>query len=209
MNKLLLVLGAAAIITACTKAPEGQNVKAEEKKEVSNATGADYIVDTKTSTVKWTGTKVSGKHTGTVAVKEGKLTVADGNIVSGNFVMDMNTITNTDMEAGKGKEKLEGHLKDVDFFDVKKFADSKFEITKCTADTANGGSHKLEGNLTIKDKTKSISFNAKVTIGEEVKASAIFNINREDWDLKYPGKKDDAIRKEINYDINLVATKSK
>ena len=50
-------------------------------------------------------------------------------VESGSFVIDMNSISGTDLEAGKGKADLEGHLKNEDFFDVTKFPTAKFVIT--------------------------------------------------------------------------------
>ena len=50
-------------------------------------------------------------HNGTIKVSEGSLQVADGNIVGGNFTIDMNTIENQDLaEKPDKKADLENHL---------------------------------------------------------------------------------------------------
>src|SRR3954465_15217800 len=79
-----------------------------------------YKVDTKKSTLVWTGKKVTGAHTGNISLSKGTI-VADGkNIKSGNFEIDMNSITVTDLKDSTYNQKLVGHLKNDDFFGVEK-----------------------------------------------------------------------------------------
>jgi polyisoprenoid-binding protein YceI len=82
------------------------------------------------SKVTWTGTKVIGYHQGIVKIKEGKVKVKDEKLIGGYFVIDMTTITCTDIPDTDPipKKKLESHLKDADFFDVAKYPTAKFEI---------------------------------------------------------------------------------
>ena len=54
-------------------------------------------VDTKTSTIQWTGKKVTGQHTGMIAVKNGVVSVDKGAPVSAKISVDMNSITCTDL----------------------------------------------------------------------------------------------------------------
>ncbi|MCB0575506.1 MAG: YceI family protein, partial [Saprospiraceae bacterium] len=88
-----------------------------------------YNVDVNSSTVVWTGYKVTGKHTGTVKIKNGNLSWDNGQLTGGSFEIDMNSITCTDQE-GEWAQKLVGHLKSEDFFGVEKYPTSKFVITK-------------------------------------------------------------------------------
>jgi len=211
MKKYLLVFSIVGLLlsTSCTKAPDAQKADAQEAKEVSNTSGNALKVDTQSSIVKWIGTKRTGRHEGTIKIQEGSLIVNEGNLTGGSFVLNMSTIEVTDLTSGKGKEDLEGHLKSEDFFNVSKFPTAKFEITSVTPDTTGGNTHKIEGNLTIKDVTKNISFGAKVNVSDNsVEATTNFNINRKDWGIKYEGKKDDLIRDEINFDIQLKTEKS-
>ncbi|MGB0261158.1 MAG: YceI family protein, partial [Flavobacteriaceae bacterium] len=71
----------------------------------------------KSGTVNWTGYKVTGQHSGTLALKSGSINIQDGQLVGGEFVVDMTSLTVTDLK-GKGKANLEGHLKSDDFFGV-------------------------------------------------------------------------------------------
>jgi polyisoprenoid-binding protein YceI len=115
-------------------------------------------VDTKASNFKWTGTKVTGKHFGKIMLKEAKLQEAEGKLTGGEFVMDLNTVTADDLE-GEWKQKLEGHLKNEDFFNVAKYPTAKLVISKITGD-------KVEGTMTVKDKTNPVSFTFKKDAGK-------------------------------------------
>lgn len=194
------------VLVSCTQAPDAQKAETSEAKQVTEASGEALKLSVQGSTFKWVGTKVTGRHEGTVMIKDGELLMKEGNLVGGTFVIDMNSITCTDLKPGEGKEKLEGHLKNEDFFNVQKFPEAKFEITTVSPDTTGGNTHKIEGNLTIIGKTKNISFGAKVNPSDKgLEVSTKFNINRKDWGITYEGKKDDLIRDEIHFDIQLVA----
>lgn len=209
MKKLVLFSAAAAMVLAsCAGNPEGK--KAETKDSVATVdqvTGVAYKVDTAATKIMWKGTKVSGFHEGTITVKSGVVNVDNGAITGGNFVLDMNTISATDLE-GEYKDKLDGHLKADDFFGVATHPEASFTITEVKAGT-NEGEVSISGNLVIKGISKNITFDSKVEeiTDTTVKTSADFNILREDWGVSYEGKKDDLISKEINFRVNIVANK--
>jgi len=210
MKKTLLTLTFASslILWSCTKAPDAQKAETKEAKEVNTASGNSLKVDTQASVIKWIGTKRTGRHAGTIKIQEGALNIQDGNLTGGSFVINMQSIEVTDL-TGEYKTKLESHLKSEDFFNVSKYPTAKFEITAVSPDTTGGNTHKVEGNLTIKDITKNISFGAKVNVSENyIEANTNFNINRKDWGIKYEGKKDDLIRDEVNFDITIKTEKT-
>lgn len=204
----VVAAAAALILSACAGNPEGKKAETADAIESGEAVGTAYQVDTTQSTVKWTGTKMTGAHEGTVNIKSGELFVDNEAITGGSFVLDMNTISSTDLD-GEYKEKLDGHLKAEDFFNVAANPEASFQITEVKAG-ASANEVKISGNLTIKGISKNITFDAKVDELTEttVKASADFNIAREDWGVNYSGKEDDLISKEINFKIALVATKA-
>lgn len=171
----------------------------------SSAPAYAYVVAPQ-SVVEWVGTKPAGKHNGTVEVKGG-VNVENGAITKADFVLDMNTITVLDLAAGKGKEDLEAHLKGTDpekvdhFFNVKEYPTANFVFK--SFDGKN-----LTGDLTIKGKTKEVTFPATVTITDnEVSiTSQSFKINRVDFGVNYGSKSvfDNLKDKFINDDIELV-----
>ena len=206
MKKIALFFVAGIILAACSvKNPDGDKAKTTDGAEVSATEGTELAVNASASKIIWTGSKVTGTHTGTVALKSGSVWVKDGKITGGNFVTDQNTINDTDMQ-GEYKDKLDGHLKSPDFFDVAKFPEAKFEITSVTEGT-EAGKVTIAGNLTLRGVTKNITFPATVTevSATAVKASADFNVLREDWGIVYTGMADDLISKEFNLKVELVA----
>ena len=192
---------------------DGEKAKTTAAGEVATAEGKTYTVDGANSQVLWEGTKLTGSHTGTINVSEGSFTYTKGKLKSGSFTIDMNSITNTDME-DEGKGKLEGHLKAGDFFDVEAFPTATFEITKATQLLNNeAANYIINGNLSMKDVTKQVSFQAQVdnTNGMINVSTAPFTINRTDWGIKYgsasfiDGLKDKAINDNIGLQIKLSA----
>lgn len=141
-------------------------------------------VDTKTSTIQWTGHKVTGTHTGKVTLKSGEIAIHDGVISGGSFSIDMNSITCDDLDAATGA-KLIGHLKSDDFFNSANFPTATLRITKAMPQDTKGN-HKILGDLTIKGITKPIKFFAQVTKenGRDV-AIADIKVDRSEYDVRY------------------------
>lgn len=209
----LLVLSALTLTVSCKndKAAEAETTEAGTVKGVSGE-AATYTIDKENSKIEWTGSKPTGKHTGTISLADGTVSVKDNALDTGKFTIDMNTITVTDLKAGDGKEDLEGHLKgtggteaDFDhFFNVKKYPQANFEITKAVTEN---GKTSVEGNLTMKGITKNVKFPATVTVnGNTVTVvSDPFTINRTLWNVNYGSKSvfDNLGDKFINDDIEL------
>lgn len=209
MKKITLLSAIAAIVLAsCAGNPEGK--KAETKDSVATTAevvGSSYSLDTAASKLVWKGTKVTGAHTGTVNFKSGSLNVDNGKLTGGNFVLDMTSISSTDLE-GEYKEKLDGHLKADDFFAVDKNPEASFTVTEVKPG-ATDQDVVVSGNLVIKGISKNITFDAKVIEATEaaIKATANFNIERAEWGVNYAGKEDDLISKQINFDVTIAAKK--
>ncbi|KSA11726.1 YceI family protein [Maribacter dokdonensis] len=132
------------------------------------------------SKVTWKGYKVTGSHDGNINLKSGHLEMKGKKLVGGEFVVDMTSIVVTDLEAGKGKEKLEGHLKSADFFGVESNPTSKLVFT--SVKPMNDNSYTVNGDLTIKGITKPVTL---VVSMFENKASATLKIDRTKYDIKY------------------------
>jgi polyisoprenoid-binding protein YceI len=171
-----------------------------------------YKVDTEKSKIEWTGKKVTGQHTGTIKLASGAVT-ANGKVpTGGSFVIDMNSIDNTDL-SGDGKSKLIGHLKADDFFGVEKYPTAQFQATKITA--AGAGKINVTGNLTVKGKTSVITFPATYTVTNNTLNVTALNVkvDRTKHDIRYGSKSffasigDKAIDDEFLLNINLVATR--
>ena len=169
-------------------------------------------VDTKSSTVKWIGSKVASSHEGTINIQKGMLMINHGTLVGGQFSIDMNSITNTDIESEEYRVKLENHLKNKDFFDVEKFPQASIVIVNAVKGKENN--YKIIANLTIKGITHPIAFDANINInGINFLATANIKIDRTKWDITYNSGNffenlgDYLIKDEIEFDVFLLSAK--
>ncbi|OIQ30794.1 MAG: lipid-binding protein [Bacteroidetes bacterium MedPE-SWsnd-G2] len=162
----------------------------------------DKAVKVADSEITWKGHKVTGEHSGTITLKEGKLTFEGDELKGGSFVMDMTTINTTDME-GEYKQKLDGHLKADDFFGVEKFPTASLKFTKVEG---AGGTYKVTADLTIKGITNPVTFDLAVAGNT---ATSALKIDRTKYGIKYgsatffDGIKDKAIYDEFDLNVNL------
>lgn len=169
-----------------------------------------YMVDSKASSLIWHGEKVLGKHWGYVTIDNGWIK-KDGDTYTGEFYIDMTSITDEDIEDPESRGKLVGHLKSDDFFSVNNYKMSKFKLTKVEAKDYGEYNHVVVGDLTIKGITKQISFPAKIEISDKVMtAKAEFEINRTWWNIKYGSGNffddlgDKMIYDDIKFELDLV-----
>ncbi len=165
-------------------------------------------INTSKSSVKWMGSQTFklNKHSGTVDITSGIIKTNGFKIIEGDFIIDMNTIKNTD---GKYNEMLVNHLKNEDFFDVEKFPEAKLNITKVI--TSADYEVDVFANLTIKGITNPIRFKGVISwSGKVVKMTTTFIIDRTLWGITYESKglfsavKDDIISDAIEFHVEIV-----
>ncbi|WP_435579551.1 YceI family protein [Gilvibacter sp.] len=133
----------------------------------------------KDSSITWVGKKVTGQHEGTINLKSGYFMMDGETMVGGEFIIDMTSINVTDLQAGKGKEKLEGHLKSDDFFGVEAFPTAKLAVKRAAR---NGNTYTVTADLTIKGKTNPITFDITKN-GADMTANV--TIDRSKFDVRY------------------------
>jgi len=176
-----------------------------------------YAVDSEKSSLEWTGSKITGVHTGNVQISQGTLVNEEGKF-SGNFTIDMTSINVTDLE-GEMKANLEGHLASEDFFNVANHNTAEIKITKIRPARPAGPdapNHIVTGELTIKGITDEIQFPALITFGEDgsMTADASFTIDRTKWEIRYgsgswfDGLGDKMIYDDIEFVLSLAANKA-
>ena len=167
-----------------------------------------YKIDLTSSAVKWVATKITGStHEGTVNLSEGGLQLTDGVITAGKFTIDMTSITVTDLDGGM-KGKLEGHLKNEDFFNVEKFKTANISILSVDGDN-------VKANLNIKGITNEVSFPVKVVLDDNggMTATADIEIDRTKFDVRYGSNSfidnlgDKAINDMVKFSVSLKGTK--
>ncbi|MGR7813523.1 YceI family protein [Lacinutrix undariae] len=162
----------------------------------------EKTIEVKESKIIWKGYKVTGEHQGLINLEHSTLEFKKEKLVGGTFVIDMSSITVTDL-SGEMKTNLEGHLKSDDFFGVEKHKTASFEITKAKE---NKDVYTVTGNLTIKGITHPTTFN--MTIKNNT-ATANLKVDRTKYDVKYGSTsffdnlKDKAISNEFDLNITL------
>jgi hypothetical protein len=181
MKKVILSLVVVATILVSCKGKEDKKVATKVATKVE-AVVLENNVNVAESSLLWKGFKPTGSHNGTVKLTSGAMSVSNGVITAGEFVVDMTSLADAD-----GSTRLDGHLKSADFFDVEKYPTSKFVIT---SSEMKEGKVQVTGNLTIKDVTKSITIPATITEAEGVITfkSETFELNRADFNVKYGSK---------------------
>lgn len=214
---------AVGIFTACTSG--GQKTESSTAQEVKEG-GFDkvYGVDNALSTVEWQGYKPTGTHHGTVDIIDGMIKTENNNITGGQFTIDLNSIKVLDIDDADDNAKLTGHLKSADFFHSEKHPTATFVITSVSEydSTAVNSekeigdivpTHAITGNLTMKDTTRSITFNARVAMADNMITAQTnqFFLDRVQWNVQYGSKtlfnnlKDNFINDEMGIAIKLTA----
>jgi polyisoprenoid-binding protein YceI len=167
--------------------------------------------------VQWIGTKPTGKHTGRFLLQDGTLYVKDSTVTGGTFTIDIKSLVDVDLVADTSmKNKLERELKSALFFDAEQYPTATFAITGINAYRPDGNevllkdaTHTIQGNLTIKEVTKNVTFPAKIVLlKNQLTANANFNIDRTLWGMTYRADKsvqDKLINSMVNIQFNITA----
>jgi polyisoprenoid-binding protein YceI len=162
------------------------------------ATRETLTVDRASSSIGFTGAKVTGSHDGSFSDFTGTIQLDPGNVTASAVEMTVQ-IASLHIEP----ERLSQHLLTPDFFDAAQFPTATFRSTSITeGGTGTVGdrpaTHTITGELTMRGTTRTISFPAVVVVTpNEVTAQSEFTIQRRDFGIVYPGMPDDLIRDEV------------
>lgn len=211
---ILLLFAATAVLLNITQQEVSQHQEVRYMSLANKETSEKFTVVKEKTTVKWKGQKLTGSHTGTVPVKSGTLEISDGVLIGGTFVFDMQGMANEDIENEKSKTKLMGHLRSGDFFNTAEYPEAKLVITDVKTINGEGREYEVTGDLTIKGKTNSITFPARINQSEgELEATADITFDRTKWDIRYGSGSifdnlgDKAIYDDVEISVNLMATR--
>ncbi len=183
----------------------------------ATTTGDVFKIDPAASKVEWVaGKKVGDTHSGEIKIKDGEIRAEKGKFTSANIVVDMKTISNTDLKDNpEYQKKLVGHLSNEDFFNVGKFPESTFKLISLTPKAGSKEEYLAKGELTMLGKTQAIEFPAKITTDKNtVTGTAKVKIERLKWGLQYGSGSlfksltaDKIINDTFDLNLNLVAKK--
>jgi polyisoprenoid-binding protein YceI len=140
------------------------------------------------SLIYWRGNPAYGfgGHEGTLTFSSGNIRVSkEGKIQGGSFIIDMNSIKDAGSKPEKGENNLEKHLKDDDFFAVKKYPQANFVITRIQP-TSQVNKYSVTGNFTMRGITNQITFIALINVNKNlITAKADLSIFRSQWGITY------------------------
>jgi len=226
MNKLSIgILSLAVFLTACED-PAANKTKATTTNSTTTAAnsatnsavntaansnapkmetkGTAYKITSDNSKVEFVGSKVTGKHDGGFKAFTGTVDLVNKKPEESRVSVDIDAAS-----MFSDDEKLTGHLKSADFFEVEKYPKATFVSTKIVPDAAKGaGNYTVTGDFNLHGQTKAITFPAKITVNDaDVAVESEFSINRRDFGIVYAGKTDDLIRDDVVIKLNLKAVK--
>lgn len=160
----------------------------------------EFPIDTSKSVLKWHGSSLFqiNDHDGIVQFKKGYLKVENGKLWGGSFEVDMTTIVADDDGPNSG---LANHLKNEDFFDVKKYPTAWLSIQKVR--TVENGQYEIEANLSIKGIVKPVLFYATLEeVNKRWHLVTKFIIDRSRWNIVYGRNGGDITDPMKNYSIS-------
>jgi polyisoprenoid-binding protein YceI len=198
---------------------------------------ARYVIWKEVSTLTWECNYVvgTGGHRGTLEILSGNITMDEKEkLVKGDFVLDMNSITNTEgkkeeskyildmntltstgMKPKKSRNDLEKHLISADFFDTNQFPTGNFSIVQVDPVIGKTNEYTITGYLSLKGVTNAIRFPALIVLSKGlVSAKAEITIDRTKWNIIYQSGsiftnlKDGVISDEIRLSLDLLFRKA-
>ena len=157
-------------------------------------TAKQYVIDIEQSELEW----FCGRHTGFVKFKSGALTVEKDQFSKGEFIINMDSIFNTDIDNNLMRGTLDNILKSDELFDVEKFPEAGFNITEVKS--VEGNEYVLSSILNIKSVTNPLEIKVVIDINSDTlfAKSEHFFIDRTEWGVtnmskKYAKSKDEFI----------------
>ncbi|SKA05896.1 YceI family protein [Sediminibacterium ginsengisoli] len=157
-----------------------------------------YNVNVDKSRIDWIASKKNDFHTGAFPLKSGQVVLEGNKLKGGKFVIDLANLKVTDA-AG---DRLAGHLKNADFFDVAKFNEATYEITGVNYTSDNTAA--LTGNLVLKGASFPVNLTANIRNADDKAffAEAFFSLDRTALGITYNGPS-----KDVQMAVHIFANK--
>jgi polyisoprenoid-binding protein YceI len=216
MKYLLTAVMALSLFAAACEDPAANKTKATVNEPSANsvntantantapaaAKGEALAINGENSKVEFTGSKVTGKHDGGFKTFTGTIDLVNSKPAESSVSVEIDTAS-----VFADDEKLTGHLKTKDFFEVEKFPKATFKSTKIEADAAKGAdAYTVTGDFNLHGVTKSISFPATIKASADaVDVNAEFAVNRKDFGIVYAGQADNLINDNVVIKLTLKA----
>lgn len=161
-----------------------QPINIQSEKPISLVSGQYEFAKT-SSEVLWECMWLGGaKHNGSVQLIDGALDISKGGLITGAFVVSLDSIKCFDLKNEGTNQKLVSHLKSDDFFDVENYPKASLQLLN--AEPAGGNNFIFKGDLTIKGETHPITFKGQVIDYQTYyEASLDLIFDRSKYDVRY------------------------
>ncbi len=209
--RTLLSVSLFSLLLACAADPgegktaaevsEGPAEAPEAPPEAPAAAAVARAVDLDQTKIHAVGAKVTKQHDIDFKASAATLETEGDSVSKLSVTVDMTSLV-------ADVDKLTGHLKSDDFFDVANHPTSNFQSLSITAGSdAEGATHTISGELTMVGTTNTVTFPATIATDDEgtITATAEFVIDRQLWGISYPGAPDDLIKDNVALTISIVA----
>jgi polyisoprenoid-binding protein YceI len=212
--RLLLAVSILVLAMGCPKSEISDKPAAEVADTAPTATTAPAPTGTQPtpgavtgkvikekSKIEFVGAKVTRDHKGGFQNFDGYIEYTGATPSRLAFEIDLNSVyTDT--------ERLTGHLKSPDFFDVAKYPKATFVYTSiepAVAGSPAGTTHTVKGILDLHGIQKEVTIPVKTAVTPEgVRTQSEFTINRHDWGISYRGAADDLIKDNVLMKLDLM-----
>lgn len=152
----------------------------------SFASAQTFVLDANESKIEWIGRKVTGQHNGTLGLASGSISMEGETVKSGEFKIDMTSLTVLDLTDPDMNAKLTGHLKSDDFFSVDKHPKAVLTLKSVESKDKENSLYHVSGDLSIKGITNEIVFPATIIrMQDGYHAHADFKLDRTLWDVRF------------------------
>jgi polyisoprenoid-binding protein YceI len=152
------------------------------------------------SSIGFIGRKMVGEHACTFGSFDGTVTV-DGSVPEAvSFTIDLATVKSDNT-------RFENHLKSADFWDVANHPKATFKSTRITKKSTS--EYTVDGIFNLRGVANPVSIPATVANEEGiVRVKAEFEIDRQKWNVSYPGKADNLIKDAVSVTLDLAFPRS-
>lgn len=201
--KIAIILTLLTVFFGCNKKDDTKIQGVNDKKEVS--------IDVSRSTINWTAYKKNGKHTGTLNFLNGSFNLEGGFPVSGNCIVDLNSIKINDIQDSAENKKVIDYLKSKNFLDVEKYPQAIVNIRTILPlrlDRMPNVNTTIKGSITLKDSTLAMVVTALTSYyRDSIVSKANITLNGANWNLPLKSINIDKDYKENpykdDYDLEL------
>lgn len=204
-----LVVFVALSLAACDNPgkgkPKAEVGRAATPAPATPAAASETVaINPQNAKIEFVGAKVTGKHDGGFRNFSGTVSLSPAGPHASRVTLDIDMTS-----IWADDEKLTGHLKSADFFEVEKYPKATFTSTQIVPAPEGGSKYTITGNLEMHGVTKSISFPATIDVApSHVTANAEFALNRKDFNVSYPGMPDDLIRDDVLLKLAVTAPRA-